>query len=61
MAEVRTLRIPDELWAWLQADAQRYGRTVAQSVRFYLTRAMEAGPQSLLDKPAAWHYQDGER
>lgn len=35
----RTIRLPDDLWAWLQQDAERYGRTVAQSVRFYLMRA----------------------
>jgi hypothetical protein len=33
------VRFPDDLLAWLRDDAQAHGRTVAQSIRFYLEQA----------------------
>ena len=35
------VRVDDELSALLDADAERYGRTASQSVRFYLKKALE--------------------
>ena len=34
-------RVDDEMYAALQADAERHGRTVAQSVRFYMRDLQE--------------------
>ena len=34
------VRVDDELGAALDADAARFGRTAAQSIRFYLTRSL---------------------
>jgi predicted HicB family RNase H-like nuclease len=36
------VRVSDEMHDALQRDADAHGRTVAQSVRFHLRRAMEA-------------------
>lgn len=36
------VRVDEQLWEWLQADAETYGRTVAQSVRFILRKLHEA-------------------
>lgn len=35
-----TVRLDDELVDWLETDAQKYGRTVAQSIRYHLQRAL---------------------
>lgn len=34
------VRVDDEMWEWLQADADYYGRTVAQSVRWHMKRVI---------------------
>ena len=31
-----SVRVSAELLAWLESDAKAHGRTVAQSIRFYL-------------------------
>lgn len=37
------VRVDADLYAWLVDDADENGRTVAQSVRWYLTAARAAG------------------
>lgn len=39
-----TIRLTDELHAWLEEDAKAHGRTVAQSIRWYLERARQPKP-----------------
>jgi hypothetical protein len=35
------VRVDPNLAAWLRADARRYGRTVAQSIRWHLDKAAD--------------------
>ena len=41
-AKQLVIRVPAELHALIVADAKANGRTVAQSVRWHLARALEA-------------------
>ena len=42
MDEQLVLRVSAEMKRWLEEDAAHYGRTVAQSVRFYLEEEQRA-------------------
>lgn len=41
LTEQLVIRMPSDLVAWLERDAEENGRTVAQSVRWHLRRGME--------------------
>lgn len=47
MEEQIILRCGSELKKWLEEDADHYGRTVAQSVRFYLEEEKRAQEDEL--------------